>query len=205
MEMVNKSVFFSLLFFGQILLAQTQKQDLSNDCDCQDGRFHMEINKGKLELIPGIYRSRMGRFSNGFGLNNQNLTLNIYFPFTHLLRKDGREENLMQMNVVSFIHFSDEGNYGVGFGSKTRWLIKNNWYLSYQGGIGWFDTNNSLANDGLNTRGFNFHHIFSIIRPINKKWDASLNFIHVSNGGIVGKNENSNVQDVMGVGVSYQF
>lgn len=196
----------SFLFLSFILIAQLVfSQADSSQCDCKNGKFHMIINKGKIEFIPGIYRSRVGTNPNGFGLNNQNITLNFYFPFSHVLQKNGSKTNLMKMNVLSFIHISNKGNYGLGFASKTRWLIIKNLSLAYQGGFGWFDTNDNQASDGLNHRGFNFHHIFSIIQPIHPKWEASLNFLHVSNGGLLGKNENSNVQDVMGLGISYQF
>lgn len=200
--MIQKFLIILILLIPFIGFSQEENKE---ECECKDGRFYMKIQKGKLELIPGVYRSRVGSLGSPFQLKNQNITMNIFFPFSNILEKRVDKKKLMEMNIVSFIHFSNEGNYGVGFGSKTRWLITKNVFASYQGGIGWFDTNDKNARDGLVYRGFNFHHIFSLIYPVSPKIDLSMNFLHVSNGGILGENEESNVQDVMGIGLAYQF
>lgn len=168
-----------------------------------EGKLYMKIHRARFDFIPGIYRSRIEGYSNAFGLGNQNWLLQCHFPFSHALTKINAEVVLMELQPLAFLHVSNQGNYGLGIGNKISFQLSKNLSLSYQGGIGWFDTNNTEASDGLIHRGFNFHHNFSIAAMLHPQWQLSFNLGHVSNGGLLGKN--TNVQDFFGPGISYRL
>jgi hypothetical protein len=76
-------------------------------------------------------------------------------------------------------------------------------YLSYQPGLVWCEVVKHNTNDGINEMGFCLHHEFSLSYRIVEQVELSANVIHLSNGHLF-KNVKNN-QDVLGIGIAYQF
>lgn len=177
----------------------TTKENAANN----KGKFDLFITGAQLELLLGLYRNRSQGSARFTPIN---FTYQIYFPFQYELNYKSRketEDKLFKINFLTFIHHSNKGNYGIGFAPKFSFLLFRRAYLSYQIGIGWFEVTAPAAKDGLNKKGFNFHHILAFTYHLTPRWQLSLNGMHVSNGGILGRN--GNLQDVIALGVGYQF
>jgi hypothetical protein len=112
-------------------------------------------------------------------------------------------DKLIKLNTPLIVQHSRYGNYAIGLGERFSFLIAKRLYFSYQVGLVWCEVVKKDTDDGFRQMGFNFHHEFNISYGITKRIALSANLIHISYGGVF-KNVKNN-QDVLGIGVSYNF
>ena len=198
-------IIFLILFVSLSALSQTeQKEKLLDSVNAvrekDRGVFRLYIKKFKAEIISGVYRNRMG---NNFDFQPFSLTYYVYLPFQFDLNylHQPAKEKLLKINAVFVVHHSNYGNYVLGLSARSSFLIFKHAYLSYQIGVVWCEVISKNAPDGITNMGFSLHHNFAFSYAITKHFEFSLNVIHISNGALFKSVDN--VQDVIGIGVSY--
>ena len=198
---------FLVLFISLNALSQTSPHQLLLDSlnairEKDRGVFKLYIKKFKGEIIPGYYNTRETTTPN---FKPFSITYNVYLPFQFDLSylNQPAKEKLLKINSVLIVQHTNYGNYAIGLSERFSFLIFKKAYLSYQIGVVWVESKSKKAPDGLTNMGFGFHHNFAFSYGISKHFELSLNVIHISNGAIF-KNA-KNLQDVLGVGFSYQL
>ncbi|CAN5851634.1 hypothetical protein BH11BAC7_BH11BAC7_34030 [soil metagenome] len=202
---INLLIYF-LLFAFPCIAQDDPKQLLLDSLNAarenDRGVFKLYIKKPELEIIAGVFRNRETILQ---GFEPINFTYHIYLPFqfdlsyVHLKAKD----KLLKINANLIVHHSKYGNYAIGLGTRFSFLLVKKTYISYQAGLVWCEPVKSNTNDGINYLGFCLHHEFSISYSLSSHFKLSANAIHISNGHIFKSVKNK--QDVLGVGVAYQF
>ena len=195
-------VIFTITSFAQNSPKKHLLDSLNNVHEKDRGIFNLYIKKLKVEIIAGVFRNRDAPQQN---FEPFNLTYNIYLPFQFDLNYVNLKANdkLLKLNTALIVHHSKYGNYAIGLGERFSFLIFKKTYLSYQIGVVWCESVNSKANDGINYMGFCLHHEFSLNYIVSKHFELSANAVHISNGNIF--NGVYNNQDVLGLGIAYQF
>jgi hypothetical protein len=196
----------SLVFLtGSSCFAQDQSKqamlDSLNKAREKDlGAFNLYATKTKIEFIGGFFRTSATQ-----GFQPFTCTYHVYLPvqleFNRVNAIAG--DKLMKFNMPLIVHHSKYGNYAIGLGIRTSFLIYKRLYFSYQIGLVWCEVVKKNTDDGFKQMGFNFHHEFNITYGITKRIALSANLIHISNGGLFKDVKNN--QDVLGIGVSYNF
>lgn len=182
----------------------TQKQDLLDSLNKTRekdlGAFNLYATKTKLEFIGGFYRSTADK-----GFQPFTCTYHIYLPFQFEFNRVNlmAGDKLIKLNTPLIVQHSRYGNYALGLGERFSFLIVKRLYFSYQIGVVWCEVVKKDTDDGFRQMGFNFHHEFNLSYGITKRIALSANLIHISYGGVF-KNVKNN-QDVLGIGVSYNF
>ncbi len=164
------------------------------------GAFNLYATKTKLEFIAGAYRSTSDK-----GFQPFTCTYHVYLPFQLEFNRVNLKagDKLIKLNTPLIVQHSKYGNYAIGLGERFSFLIAKRLYFSYQIGVVWCEVVKKDTDDGFRQMGFNFHHEFNISYGITKRIALSANLIHISYGGVF-KNVKNN-QDVLGIGVSYNF
>lgn len=186
--------------YGQENSKQTLLDSLNKAREKDLGAFNLYVTKTKLELIAGAYSNRSNQ-----GFQPFTLTYHVYLPFQLELNRVNEKagDKLIKINMPLIVHHSKYGNYALGLGNRFSFLIYKRLYLSYQIGLVWCEVVRKDAGDGFEKMGLNFHHEFNLSYGITKRLALSANLMHISNGGLF-KNVKNN-QDVLGIGVSYNF
>lgn len=204
---ITRALFlFSVLFTtGRLGYSQEKsKQELLDSLNKAREKdlaaFNLYATKTKLEFIGGAYRT-----SATDGFQPFTCTYHVYLPFQLEFNRVNAQagDKLMKINMPLIVHHSKYGNYAVGLGTRTSFLIVKRLYFSYQVGLVWCEIVRKDTDDGFEQMGFNFHHEFNVSYGITKRIALSANLIHISYGGLF-KNVKNN-QDVLGIGVSYDF
>ncbi len=200
-------LFSVLLITGSWCYSQdSRKQELLDSLNTARekdlGAFNLYVTKTKLEFIGGFYRNRSSATQ---GFQPFTCTYHVYLPFQLELNRVHLKagDKLIKINMPLIVHHSKYGNYAIGLGNRFSFLIVKRLYLSYQIGLVWCEVVKKDTDDGFKNMGFNFHHEFNISYGITKRFALSANLIHISNGGLFKDIKNN--QDVLGVGVSYNF
>lgn len=188
--------------YGQNNSKQTLLDSLNKSREKDLGAFNLYVVNTKLEFIAGAFRNRS---SSSQGFQPFTCTYHVYFPFQLELNRVNERagDKLMKINMPLIVHHSKYGNYALGLGGRFNFLVYKRLYLSYQIGVVWCEVVRKDTDDGFQNMGFNFHHEFNLSYGITKRIALSANLIHISNGGLF-KNVKNN-QDVLGIGVSYNF
>lgn len=198
------SVFFTTgsWCYGQENSKQALLDSLNKAREKDLGAFNLYATKTKLEFIAGAYRNRS---SASQGFQPFTCTYHIYLPFQLEFNRVNEKagDKLMKFNMPLIVHHSKYGNYAMGLGGRFSFLICKRLYFSYQIGLVWCEVVKKDTDDGFQTMGFNFHHEFNVSYGISKRVALSANLIHISNGGLFKDVKNN--QDVLGIGVSYNF
>lgn len=186
--------------YGQEKSKQELLDSLNKAREKDLGAFNLYATKTKLEFIAGAYRSTTDQDFQPF-----TCTYHIYLPFQLEFNRVNLKagDKLIKLNTPLIIHHSRYGNYAVGLGERFSFLIMKRLYVSYQIGLVWCEVVKKNTGDGFKQMGFNFQHEFNISYGITKRIALSANLIHISNGGVFKKIKNN--QDVLGIGVSYNF
>lgn len=165
------------------------------------GAFNLYIKKLRADVIAGVFRNR----ESGQGFRPANLTYNIYLPFQFDLNyvNLSAKEKILKINTVLIAHHSHYGNYAFGLGNRFSFLLLRKTYLGYQIGLVWCEPVKKNTDDGINDMGFSLHHQISLGYGITNRIELSANIVHISDGNIFGSVDNT--QDVIGVGIGYQF
>lgn len=179
---------------------QTLLDSLNKAREKDLGAFNLYVTKTKLEFIGGAFSNRSDQ-----GFQPFTCTYHVYLPFQLELNRVNEKagDKLLKINVPLIVHHSKYGNYAMGLGTRFSFLVYKRLYLSYQIGLVWCEVVRKDASDGFEKMGFNFNHQFSISYGITKRFALSANLMHVSNGGLF--KDVKNMQDVIGIGVSYNF
>jgi hypothetical protein len=203
MKLIPVFLLFTIFCFAQKTNTREVLLDSLNQAREKDrGAFKLYIKKFKAEIIGGVFRNRASETQ---GFEPFNFTYNIYLPFqfdlnyVHLKAKD----KLLKLNPVVIYHHSKYGNYAFGLGNRFGILLAKKTYLNYQIGLVWCEAVKKKTNDGINNMGFSLHHEISISYGITKHIELSANIVHISDGNLFPGVDNT--QDVLGVGVAYQF
>ncbi len=195
-------VIFTITSFAQNSPKKHLLDSLNKTHEKDRGIFNLYIKKLKVEIIAGVFRNRETPQQNFEPIN---FTYHIYLPFQFDLNYVNLKANdkLLKLNTTLIVHHSKYGNYAIGLGERFSFLILKKTYLSYQIGLVWCESVNNKANDGINYMGFCLHHEFSLSYILSKHFELSANAVHISNGNIF--NGVYNNQDVLGLGIAYQF
>jgi hypothetical protein len=200
-------LFISFLLFTMTCLAQTSPRQILLDSlnktrESERGAFNLYIKKIKVEVIGGFYRNRE---PSSPGFKPFNFTYNIYLPFQFDLNYVNlkAKDKLLKVNTVFIVHHSKYGNYAMGLGNRFSFLVFKKAYLCYQVGLAWCEPIKKNTDDGINDLGFSLHHEFTFSYALTKHFDLSANIVHLSDGNLFKGVENT--QDVLGLGVAYQF
>ncbi len=202
MKLIFIFLFFSITYFSQTNDRKTMLDSINKSRENQRGVFKLYIKKLKVEVIAGVFRNRE---TSNQGFEPINLTYNIYLPFQFDLNylNIPAKEKILKINPNLIIHHSKYGNYAIGLGNRFSFLIHKKMYLSYQIGLVWCEPVKKNTNDGINFMGFCFQHQFSFSYILNKHIELSANVLHISNANLFKGVKNN--QDVLGVGIAYQF
>lgn len=197
----------SCLLLSVSCLAQNTKRELLldslNKAKADDrGVFNLYIKKTEIELIAGVFRNRA---TSQQGFEPINFTYHVSLPFQFDLNYVNlkAKDKLLKINSNFIVHHSKYGNYALGIGCRTSFLLFTKTYLSYQIGVVWCEPVKRNTNDGINYMGFCLHHEFSFNYQLHKHFKLSANVIHISNGNIFKAAPNN--QDVLGLGIGYLF
>ncbi len=194
-----------LLLICFTVKGQEQKRlldSLNSASEPERGVFRLYITPPSVELLVGGYRNR------DYALQGFKPMAYSYFfclPFqydlsyVHLKAR----EKLIKLNTVVVIHHTNHFNYALGMGERISFLLFKHTYASYQGGVVWCEVVNRQVNDGIQSMGFSFHHVFALTYSIKKKISVSATVSHISGGNLFKKMTNN--QDVIGIGLSYKF
>ncbi len=177
------------------------------------GKSKLEIVPFKLNIKPGVYRSRLdidptieNRFSQFSGF------VQLYFPFQRSIDKtssfDGSINDslvygrLFSIRPLATLQVTNRGGNCAGLGMELSFRLLKRFFLAAQLNLVWVEANNNVP-DGLR-RGLNFHHYWYASYFINQKISLSLGFNHISNGNFLSSNPTS-VFDMITPGVSFRF
>ena len=193
---------FTAYGFSQADKRATLLDSLNKSHEQERGVFKLYIKKLKVEVIGGGFRNRATATQ---GFEPINFTYNIFLPFQFDLNyvnlKAG--DKIMKLNPAFIVHHSKYGNYALGLGNRFSFLIFKRTYLSYQIGVIWCENVKKNTNDGINKMGFALHHEFSLSYVLSKHFELSANIVHLSSGNLFPGVKNE--QDVIGLGIAYQF
>lgn len=204
--MKTELLIFFLIFTSSCIAQTDSKQALLDSLNTarekDRGAFNLYIKKPEIEIIAGVFRNRESIWQ---GFVPINFTYHIYLPFQFDLNYVNlkAKDKLLKINATFIFHHSRYGNYAAGLGTRLSFLIARKTYLSYQVGVVWCEVVKRNTNDGINNMGFCLHHEFSLSYNPSEHFKFSANAIHLSNGNIF--KGGKNLQDVLGVGVSYLF
>ncbi len=186
--------------YGQVNSKEELLDSLNKSREKDLGAFNLYATKTKIEFIGGAYRT-----SSTEGFQPFTCTYHVYLPFQLELNRVNlkAEDKIMKINMPLIVHHSKYGNYAIGLGTRISFLIYKRLYFSYQIGLVWCEVVRKDTDDGFKQMGFNFHHEFNVSYGITKRIALSANLIHISYGGVFKDVKNN--QDVLGIGVSYNF
>jgi hypothetical protein len=181
---------------------ETLLDSLNTVRDKDKGAFNLYVKKAEFEIIPGVYRNRTSPTQ---GFEPVNFIYHVFLPFQFDLNYVNvkAKDKLLKLNSTFIVHHSKYGNYALGLGQRFSFLLLRKTYLSYQIGLVWCEVVKKKTNDGFNEMGFALHHEFSLNYEFTKHLRCSVNAIHLSSGNFFGDAEN--LQDVLGIGLSYAF
>ncbi|MBA3680230.1 MAG: hypothetical protein H0W73_03445 [Bacteroidetes bacterium] len=202
MKLTLAFILFTTLCFAQKSQRQELLDSLNKARESDRGAFNIYIKKLKVEVIGGVFRNRETAQQ---GFEPINFTYNIYLPYQFDLNYVNlpAKDKLIKINTAFIVHHSKYGNYALGLGNRFSFLVLKRTYLSYQIGVVWCETVKKNTNDGINYMGFCLHHEFSLHYCLSKHFELSANAVHISNGNIFKGVKNN--QDVLGLGIAYQF
>jgi hypothetical protein len=182
-------------------------------CSAQNmsGKLDLEITKAKIGINVGPYRGRSkqtnGPFNQGIAGFGQ-----IYLPFqliidyrsnfsdsSTIINEYNKRRFLLRSSAL--IHIVDNRSYAFGIGIQVSFLIVCDFYIEYQIGAVYLEASKNAGPDIYN--GFNLHHVASISKPIGRHFSISMNYIHMSGGGI-GNGKVSN-QDIIALGIKWNL
>jgi hypothetical protein len=200
-------VFFLFLLLTSQISAQRNEREiildsLNNVREKDRGAFRLYIKKPKAEIIVGFFRNRETATQ---GFEPVNFTYNIYMPFQFDLNYVNLKatDKILKLNPVFIAHHSKYGNYAIGLGNRFSFLIFKKTYLCYQAGVVWCEPVKKNTNDGINDMGFSLHQEFALSYSLSPHIELSANIVHISDGNLFKGVDNT--QDVLGVGMAYQF
>jgi len=172
----------------------------------------LEVVPFKLNLNPGIYRSRLDlnpAVENRF--NQLGGFVQLYFPFQRSIDKaisfEGDKDSLVcgrlfSIRPLATLQMTNKGGNCAGLGMELSFRLLKRFFLAAQLNLVWVEANNNVP-DGLR-RGLNFHHYWYASYFVNQKLSFSLGFNHISNGNFLSSNPTS-VFDMITPGVSFVF
>ncbi|MBL7921399.1 MAG: hypothetical protein JNJ40_13865 [Bacteroidia bacterium] len=197
---------FCFILASSYCFSQSERQQLLDSLnkarENERGVFKLYIKKPEIEVIGGVFRNRETATQ---GFEPINFTYNISLPFQFDLNYVNLKahDKLLKINANLIVHHSKYGNYALGMGARFSFLVIKRTYLSYQGGVVWCEVVKRNTNDGITNMGFCLHHEFSLSHNITKHIKVSVNAVHISNGNLFKGVKNN--QDVLGIGIAYQF
>ncbi len=202
MKLIIAFLIFTINCLAQDNAKQILLDSLNKARESDKGIFNLYIKKLKVEIIAGVFRNRE-TVTQGF--EPITFTYHIYLPYQFDLNYVNlrAKDKLLKINTVFIVQHSKYGNYAIGLGNRSGFLIFKRTYVSYQIGLVWCEPVKRNTNDGINDMGFSLHHEFTISYGLAKHFDLTVNAVHLSSGNLFKGVKNN--QDVLGVGLAYQF